>query len=126
MNYVVYIMYWKFVVHVICSLPFMIYKYNKLQMSATIQKLSYKVSCRTPYFHNGSDLKIELDPMELKRKRVTQNKYIIYHTNFFPSKFFSNLAYSILLLFYPPCEILTLHLCLICLIKTTQFYPKHC
>jgi len=33
-----------------CPLTFMAYKYNDLQMTGAIQKLSYKASCKTPIF----------------------------------------------------------------------------
>jgi hypothetical protein len=33
-------------------LALMAYTYNELQMSYAIQKLNYKASCKTPFFHN--------------------------------------------------------------------------
>jgi hypothetical protein len=38
--------------HSICPLTFMAYKYNELQMSSTIQKLSCKASYKTPFSHS--------------------------------------------------------------------------
>ncbi len=102
MNCTIYIVYYKFVIHVTCLLAFTTYKHSELQMSATTQKLSCKASCKTPFFHSDNDLKIKLDHMELKKNSNT-NKYVIYHTNSFPSELFSNLAYYVLLLLYPPC-----------------------
>ncbi len=39
-----------FATHVTCPLALMTYKYNELQVSFTTKKLSYKVSCQTPFF----------------------------------------------------------------------------
>ncbi len=47
---------YNFVTHATCSLTFVTYKYNDLQVSFAIQKLSCKASCKTTHvFH--SDLK---------------------------------------------------------------------
>jgi hypothetical protein len=36
--------------HATCLLTLMAYKYNELQVSFAIQKLSYKASYKTPFF----------------------------------------------------------------------------
>ncbi len=38
-----------FAIHATCSLTLMTYKFNELQMFFTIQKLSCKASCKTPF-----------------------------------------------------------------------------
>jgi ABC-type arginine/histidine transport system permease subunit len=38
------------IIHAICSLSFMMYKYSELQVSCATQKLNYKVRCKTPFF----------------------------------------------------------------------------
>jgi hypothetical protein len=50
MSCTIYTVSCNFAIHATCSLALMTYKYNELQMSFTIQKLSYKVSCKTPFF----------------------------------------------------------------------------
>jgi hypothetical protein len=44
------IMNYNIATHATCPLALMAYKYNELQLSFTIQKLSCKVSCKTPFF----------------------------------------------------------------------------
>jgi hypothetical protein len=50
MNCTIYMENYNFTIHAICLLSFMVYKYSDLQVSSAIQKLSYKVSCKTPFF----------------------------------------------------------------------------
>jgi hypothetical protein len=40
---------YNFATHATCSLALIVYKYNKLQFSFTIQKLSCKASYKTPF-----------------------------------------------------------------------------
>jgi hypothetical protein len=41
-----------FEIHATCPLPLTTYKYSELQVSFTIQKLSCKASCKTPFFYS--------------------------------------------------------------------------
>jgi hypothetical protein len=41
---------WWITTHATCSLAFMAYKYNELQVTFATQKLSYKANCKTPFF----------------------------------------------------------------------------
>jgi hypothetical protein len=50
MSCTVYTVSCNFTTHAICLLALMMYKYNELQMSDATQKLSYKVSYKTPFF----------------------------------------------------------------------------
>jgi hypothetical protein len=50
MNCIVYMVNYNYVIHAISLLAFMAYKYNELQMFSITQKLSYKASCKTPFF----------------------------------------------------------------------------
>jgi hypothetical protein len=56
MNCTIYMMNYNSIIHATCSLAFMSYKYNELQMSSAIQKLNRKPDCKTPFFLNVSDL----------------------------------------------------------------------
>jgi hypothetical protein len=50
MSCTIYIVNYNFATHATCSLEFMSYKYNELQMSVATQKLSCKASCKKhPY-----------------------------------------------------------------------------
>jgi hypothetical protein len=114
MNCTIYIVYCKFVIHATCLLD------SRHINIVSCKCLNSKIELQgwlqnTFFFRSCNDLKIELDHMELK-KNSNANKYVIYHTNSFPSKLFYNLAYSVLLLLYPPCQILTLHVYLIYLV----------
>ncbi len=50
MNCIVYMVNCNYVTHATCMLTFMLYKYNDLQMSNAIQRLSCKANWRTPLF----------------------------------------------------------------------------
>jgi hypothetical protein len=50
MNCSIYTVSCNFVIHAICLLKLMMYKYSELQVSGVIQKLSCKASCKTPFF----------------------------------------------------------------------------
>jgi hypothetical protein len=52
MNCTIYTISCNFATHATCPLKFMVYKYNELQVSIVTQKLSCKVSCKTPLFHS--------------------------------------------------------------------------
>jgi hypothetical protein len=58
-------------IHATCPLVLMVYKYSELHVSSTIQKLSYKASCKTPFFHN-----VILLRLNLKRYYNTQSFYV--------------------------------------------------
>jgi len=53
MNCTVYMVGYNFAIHVTCPLTFTTYKYNVLQVLSTTQKLSYKASCKTPFFFHS-------------------------------------------------------------------------
>jgi hypothetical protein len=40
------------VIQAICLWTLTMYKYNEMQMSYATQKLNYKASCKTPFFHS--------------------------------------------------------------------------
>ncbi len=50
MSCTIYIVSCNFVIHATCSLALTLYKYNELQVSGAIQKLSCKASCKTLLF----------------------------------------------------------------------------
>jgi len=50
MSCIVYMVSCNSVIHAICPLTFTVYKYNELEVSSAIQKLSCKASCKKPFF----------------------------------------------------------------------------
>ncbi len=56
-----------FIYHATCLVALTTYKNNELQMSFTTQKLSYKASYKTPFFHIGmKETCLEYKPHLLK------------------------------------------------------------
>jgi hypothetical protein len=50
MSCIIYVVSCNFATHVTCSLAFMSYKYNELQVSSKPQKLNCKANCKIPLF----------------------------------------------------------------------------
>jgi len=73
MSCTIYMVSYNFVIHAICLLTLTMYKYNELQVSFVIQKLSCKASCKTPFFsHSDFEQVIAIGYTQL----ILQNLYL--------------------------------------------------
>jgi hypothetical protein len=73
MNCTIYMVSYNFATHAICLLALTTYKYSELEMSFTTQKLSYKASCKTPFFFIviwEDDIKCLLDFSIAKGRKI--------------------------------------------------------
>jgi hypothetical protein len=50
MSCIIYMVNYSFVTHAIYSLALMMFKYNELQMSSALEKVSCKANCKIPFF----------------------------------------------------------------------------